>query len=176
MNSKRKGNSFEREVAKKLSFWACKEKNKIIFWRTPSSGLLATIQNQKNLTGDIVAYEPEFTWWNDYINIECKIGYNKMDYNDILIENKKNNLLKKFWEQTNVKQKIPILIIKKNRKILIGINKFLFNTLKINKNYVHYHFDNDDIYFFELDVFLNEVSIEKIKDIVYGKNFNKRIR
>lgn len=169
MNSKKKGSSFERDIAKKLSFWVCKEPQKLIFWRAPSSGAVGTIQKQKNVSGDIIAYEPEYSWWNDYYNIECKNGYDKKNLSDVIISGKKSNILKEFWKQTNVEKKIPILIIKKNRKILIGINKFLFNKLKLKENYIHYHFNNDDVYFFELDVFLKEVSIEKLKDIVLNK-------
>ena len=43
MGGKAKGSAFEREVCKMLNVWLTGKEKPYVFWRSPSSGALATI-------------------------------------------------------------------------------------------------------------------------------------
>ena len=70
INSKQKGNTFERKIAKELSIWMFNNKN--ILRRHPTSGFEKCIW-----TGDVVPLAQLPDEWNNKwpIHIECKSGY-----------------------------------------------------------------------------------------------------
>lgn len=74
MNTKKKGNSFEIKIAKRLSFWITGKEKPPIFWKIGSSGAQATITNDKEskLVGDLVAIDERGTWLTDLFVVEMK--------------------------------------------------------------------------------------------------------
>jgi len=71
---KRKGSSFERDIAKELSLWISKEVRNDIFWRTHSSGSLGTVGGRRLEYGDIMAIDDLGKPLTDNWNIECRCG------------------------------------------------------------------------------------------------------
>ena len=72
VNSKRKGSQWERDCARKLSLIISAGTHDDIFWRTASSGALATITGEYNeMRGDLFVAHPA---WKSKCNevIECK--------------------------------------------------------------------------------------------------------
>lgn len=78
---KSKGNSFEREVCKRLSIWWSEGKDDTVFWRSQSSGGRATQRTKRGKAtdgqyGDIMADGPLGRILIDLFTIELKRGYN----------------------------------------------------------------------------------------------------
>lgn len=137
MNSKGKGNKFERDVASALSFWLTEGEETRACWRSDTSGAAATIWAKKNKearyvqanAGDIrkIAEKglyPKLDAFFDKYVVECK-HYKLVDFYPPY-----NATLVKFFEACIAERKStgkkPILIIKgNNRKILFceeGVN------------------------------------------------------
>lgn len=91
-NSKVKGNSFERKIAKQWSLWWTQddpEPRDDCFWRTASSGGRATQRSKKgkdtkNQYSDITASDPIGQPLMDVMVIETKFGYSKNTIADLL--------------------------------------------------------------------------------------------
>lgn len=92
MNSKNKGNTFERKVSETLSLWLTGNKEKRACWRSDTSGASATIWAKKGQesryvqanAGDIrqIADKGLYTRLDKFFNtfvIECK-SYSKVDF------------------------------------------------------------------------------------------------
>lgn len=131
INSKHKGNNFERKIVKLLNEYT---DNKFNFFRTPNSGAFASTHKLINYSGDIQT-EKDF----DY-SIECK-SCKKFMFND-LFKNKKN-LLDKWWTQADEEakrvNKIPILIFTMNNdKIYTCFDLLNHNNFIINNDCVIY--------------------------------------
>jgi hypothetical protein len=76
-----KGGSYEREVCDLLSLWWCGDPDRRIFWRSHSSGGMATVRSKKGKSshlhcGDIYAMDPAGQPLIDLFAIEVKRGYN----------------------------------------------------------------------------------------------------
>lgn len=102
INSRTKGATFEREIAKKLSKWSG-----LTLRRTPMSG-------GWNKTGDIAPQSPEDSiHWP--FNIECK-KYSDWDLLELLKSS--NPIMKKWWSQclsdSEKSGKIPVLVFSRN--------------------------------------------------------------
>ncbi len=85
---KNKGTSFERQICKQLSLWWTNGKSEGVFWRTASSGAMATIRAKKNKKafgqhGDIQAINPIGQPLIDLCTIELKRGYSKSTFADL---------------------------------------------------------------------------------------------
>lgn len=87
MNTKKKGNSFEIVIAKRLSFWITGKEKPPIFWKVGSSGAQATITNDKEskLVGDLVAIDEKGAWLTDIFVVEMKDDKraNALDFIDV---------------------------------------------------------------------------------------------
>lgn len=73
INSKVKGNSFEREVAKKISLWLSDGKDEYIFVRREGSG--GNVRDKKGLSGkggDIFAEKETGEWLGSRVSFELK--------------------------------------------------------------------------------------------------------
>lgn len=128
---KRKGNSFERLICKKLSMWWSGNERDDLFWRTHNSGGRHTVREQKDLdthhqVGDVTNTHPDGELFIDNFIVECK------HYRNInlwgLITNKKD-IIFKWWDklsEENKDGKMPWLIIRENGRpiILITDQKF----------------------------------------------------
>ena len=77
---KQKGNAFERECCKVLSFWWSGGKRDDVFYRTQSSGGRATQRAKKGKTcsnhnGDVAATDDEGLPFTRFVTVEIKRGY-----------------------------------------------------------------------------------------------------
>lgn len=124
VNSRRKGNNFERNVAKKLNTrFDTKE-----FCRTPGSGAFGT--THKNLPKHLQIYGDLITPESFRYIIECKNGYD-VDFEDIFRD--KSDLYKFINQAENESTQAGkpwLLIYKKNRQKEILITKVNFPLRK----------------------------------------------
>lgn len=89
--TKGKGSAFEREVSRTLSKWWTNGKRDDVFWRSSTSGAMATTRAKKNKNtygqhGDIAAVDPIGAPLLDLCSIELKKGYNHIRMDDFLLE------------------------------------------------------------------------------------------
>jgi len=135
VNSKSKGNSFERVVSKRLSLWWSDYEHDDLFWRTQGSGSRWTVRNKAGIdtigqSSDIASTNSASELFTDNFSIECK------SYKDIqlwsLIERKGqivdwwNTLMTECCQQ----DKYPLLVCKQNYKeVLLFGNFYLRNIL-----------------------------------------------
>jgi hypothetical protein len=75
--SKNIGNSWERQFCKILSRWVSPNTNELMFWRSASSGAVATNRFKKkllskNMEGDITCLNFEYSKLTEKIYFECK--------------------------------------------------------------------------------------------------------
>lgn len=140
-NSKNKGNSFERQIAKQLSLFLSKGERDDLVWRNTSSGARFTNRFKKgmqteNQSGDIsYTHELSIPFFTKF-NVECK-AYQDIKLWSIIEQTSKSDDLFNFLKQTirdaEASNKSPILIAKQNnKKVLIFIEKKYADYLKIN--------------------------------------------
>lgn len=120
-SGKNKGNAFERHICKKLTHWLTGQDDPIVFWRSASSGAIATIARKKkretvSMDGDIVGLTVDALFITDRLYLECK-SYRNWEIDSLLRGNKRNIVykwLEKLMEESRVSNKIPWLIFKRN--------------------------------------------------------------
>lgn len=153
INSRNKGNSFERKVALMLNNKFCTKE----FCRSPGSGAFATTHNipdHLKIYGDLITPK-DFKFC-----IECKKGYNKENIYSLF---NKRSFLWKFIDQCEKDSKAcnkdPLVIFQQDRQKILAIvrsNTFNIDIKKIdiyrksNKEYNNY-----SIYLLE-DLLLND--------------------
>jgi hypothetical protein len=135
---KRKGSSFEREIAVKLSLWYSYGNREDLFWRSSQSGGRATTsrKKQKELktqAGDLSAIHPLGQPLLDVFYTECK-NYKDMNYAGIITN---TGHLVKFWESTLAEaasyNRSPMLITKQNRMpVVIFLEVMGLRRLKLH--------------------------------------------
>jgi len=173
-NGKRKGSNFEREIAKTLSVWVNGESKPYVFWRSPSSGSLATIAESMDASGDLIALRPEGKFLTDRFSIELKTGYEDVDFMKHFKDNK-NNIIEDFWKQcirdARKANKYGMLIFrKKGYQPIIGIelivNSLIKEVCNLPKSLVLL-FENDTpaIVFYDFNQFFEKVKPEMIQTI-----------
>ena len=153
INSRTKGNSFERKVALMLNNKFCTKE----FCRSPGSGAFATTHNIPDylkIYGDLITPK-DFRFC-----IECKKGYNKE--NIYSLYNKRSEVWK-FIDQcekdSKLSNKEPLVLFQQDRQKILAIvrsNTFNIDIKKIDiyrKSKKEYN--NYSIYLFE-DLLLNE--------------------
>lgn len=108
INSKAKGSTFERKLAKMLSDWSGME-----FHRTPMSGALHW-SNDKRVVSDIVPPQELTTW---PLSIECKKVEYDWDFSTIMSG---TSTFWKHWQQAEIDAEReglrPLLVFSKNRR------------------------------------------------------------
>ena len=176
-NGKSKGSDFERYCSKQLSIWLTGTERPYNFWRSPSSGGLATISElNQDLSGDIIGLTIEAKEICSIISIEAKTGYPKTSFwqhfKDI-----KNFNIKLFWQQcvNDANKKFPVLIYrKKGSKPIIGINlkmdKEINKSVNLNiLNSLIVGFKEDEdlplLKLYDMEDFLDNVKPEIIKKL-----------
>ena len=91
---KRKGGTFEREIAKELSEWWSGRPKANLFWRTHSSGQLGTRGGHgKNEYGDIMAIDEEGKLLTDVFNIELRHA-RELNLSDLVYGSDKSGMAK----------------------------------------------------------------------------------
>jgi len=173
--SKSKGSSFEREIAKFLTKWVSGQVKELYYWRSPSSGAVATLNvGSKEISGDIIALKPEAAFLTNMFSLELKTGYPKTVFNQHLKDNK-NFEIENFWKQclrdAERAHKYPMLIYRKlGFPIILGIDeivrKKLLYSVKFPKRLV-LCFENEtpDVNFYDMESFFQIVTPEVIKKI-----------
>lgn len=168
------GSNWERDTAKFLTYWLTGQWLEYYFWRSPGSGSIATSTGlNPDLHGDIIPLKPEAEVLCSKFVLECKSGYPKTSLDHHLKYNKKD-WIKEFWEQVNndaeKTNKYPMLIYKKKGFATpwVGVNPFCFEQLENNLSqarfvHVRYETELDDVYFFEMKEFFNNIN----KDTIY---------
>lgn len=136
-----KGSQFERELARFLTQWLSNQKKELYFWRSPSSGAVATVSSQ-DIAGDIMAVKPEAYILTKVWNIEAKNGYPKASFDKHLKETK-GDIIKDFWIQCvrdaqscNPIKKPMLIFKKKGLKPIIGISSIdcpIIDKIKYDK-------------------------------------------
>ena len=168
MNSKKKGNSFEREISKKLSLWFSNKERDDLFWRSQNSGGRFTSRkkigkNTKNQSGDITSTDSRGEIFINMFSIECK-SYKQVDKWDLFLF---KGLIKEWWEKLKYESedKNCLLIIKENRKPIIIISCLkIMNILQMTPMIVFG--DSLELGVYSFDKFIKEVDpniIEKME-------------
>jgi hypothetical protein len=152
INSKNKGGTFERLVAKQLSLWYSKNSSDDIFYRTASSGGRSTQRTKRgqsvtNSAGDLSFLDSAGEPFLKCCAVEIKIGYPAATLNKILTSEKPELLA--FFQQAQESAKqanVPhwIVIHKQDRQpTLLYCNLLLlrdyYKVKKIQKNN-NFHF------------------------------------
>jgi hypothetical protein len=125
---KRKGNDYERSVCRILSKWWTKGRRDDVFWRTASSGGMATQRSYQGKetfgqAGDIQATHPIGQQLIDMCAIEVKRGYSKNSIFELGETDRysEKNVYEKFIKQVEKDRKKSgapfwLLISKRDRK------------------------------------------------------------
>lgn len=129
MSSKaKKGSSFEREFAKRLSLWWTDNEMDDVFWRSSNSGGRATLRGKSNQStymqaGDIAATRPEGNLLLEVMTFELKRGYPKCNIHDSLdkMDSHKPTQWEMFWQQSRTSATLNksfshVLITKRDRR------------------------------------------------------------
>ena len=148
VNSRAKGSSFERAIAKILN----DRFNTTEFSRTPGSGAFATthtLPDHLKIYGDLI------TPLNFKYCIECKKGYNKENLYSLY------NYSSDFWkfvdqcEKDSEKcHKIPMVIFKQDRQKTLAIVPY--NILYKSNNYIEIHKEEKTYRIYLFDDLLKE--------------------
>ena len=171
------GSNWERDVCKFLSLWVQGTEKPYLFWRGRGSGSVFTRDDLsgESFAGDIYHVREEGKFITDKFTIECKAGYPQTSLDNHLKYNKKD-WVREFWLQTindaHKTNKFPMLIYKKKgfSTPWLGICENTFPYFKESVNdirYIHVRYEDEieDIYFFELYEFFNNINIDEIKSI-----------
>jgi hypothetical protein len=126
VDSKRKGSSNEKEIARLLTNWITGKPKPEIFWKIGSSGSKFTQDIKHNvvgsMSGDIVAIDEKGAILTNKFSIECK-HYKTCDFLPLL---RGNGDVLKWWQQCYndavEANKHPMLIFKRNNfERIIGL-------------------------------------------------------
>ena len=126
---KSKGSQFERKICKLLSLWFTENERDDIFFRSASSGAMATQRfkkgkNTSGQQGDVTSTDLKGIIFINKFSIELK-SYKDFSLDFLIYKNK--SLIHDWWNQCKSdaerENKNPLLIIKKNNKKEIIIFK-----------------------------------------------------
>lgn len=169
MNSKSKGNRFEREISKRLSLWFSNGESDDLFWRTASSGGRFTQRFKKgkntvNQAGDITNTCADSEEFSKYFLIECK-SYKDIKLWTLLTGIEVKDSVLEWWNLTKKKSselnKIPVLITRQNRKPdLLITNNHMPQLISPNAVF------KSDIFVYKLDDFLTIKCHDIINELV----------
>ena len=156
VNSKTKGDTYERKIAKKLTEWTG-----LKFERVPASGGLKWAEDNR-VYGDIVTNDPDFP-----ITIECK---NREEWNmDSLINGSKK--VAAWWNQvtddTAVTGNAPMVIFTRNLQpdyVMIRAESFEEGLLEL-KSYLEFMMEvvvsGEHVMIFKLDELIEKADIKR---------------
>lgn len=150
-NSRAKGSTFERSVAKQLN----ERFDTKVFSRTPGSGAFATTHNlpeHLKIHGDIITTEG-FRY-----TLELKKGYNQVSLYDLF------NYSSTFWDfwaqavkDAGKSKKMPMLIFKQDRKPTLAM--VCVEAGFTSDNYIQLHKGSEEYRLYHFDEILQEDSI-----------------
>jgi len=168
-SQKSKGNNFENELAKQLSFWLTKQVRGDVLERSPASGGKSTSLRKRNvvaghIAGDLIAVADEgFLLINRFV-VEAKhqneTGINATALIFMTAQNGVIAYWKKLLDECQQTEKLPMLIFRQNnRPSMIGLCKegvALFNF----KNHPHavFKLGKKSMFLATLDSFLTNAN------------------
>ena len=129
MNTKQKGNNFERDCSRMLSLWVTNGHRDDAIWRSASSGALTTVGKGRYLahTGDFAATDGEAAWLFEHVIIEAKRGYNRYSMQDLLDVPEPGRAKNPVWEMVTKleaactdQSKYGLLLWKRDRRELLA--------------------------------------------------------
>ena len=166
MNVKKKGNSFERLISKKLSMWWTDEERDDYFYRTHSSGARFTSREKLNKStvnqeGDICSTHTDSALFSEKIIVECK-HYKNIDITSLFGGESRGQNVRNWWIKLNdictKMDKYPFLITRENRKKdLIFISHEFYKLMKFDALYLFYS-PKYNLICFEFDEFLSNTN------------------
>ena len=149
VNSRAKGSSFERSIAKTLN----DRFNTSEFSRTPGSGAFATthtLPDHLKIYGDLITPQ------NFKYCIECKKGYNKENlYSLYNYSSDTWKFIEQCEKDSEKCQKIPMVIFKQDRQKTLAIVPY--NTLYKSNNYIEIHTEEKTYRIYLFDDLLKEL-------------------
>ena len=149
VNSRAKGSSFERSIAKTLN----DRFNTTEFSRTPGSGAFATthtLPDHLKIYGDLITPQ------NFKYCIECKKGYNKENlYSLYNYSSDTWKFIEQCEKDSEKCQKIPMVIFKQDRQKTLAIVPY--NTLYKSNNYIEIHKEEKTYRIYLFDDLLKEL-------------------
>ena len=181
---KSKGSAFERKICKMLSLWFTENVRDDIFFRSASSGAMATQRFKKGKTtsgqtGDITSTNSEGIEFINKFSIELK-SYKDFSLDFLVYKNK--SLIHAWWEQckgdAERESKSPLLIIKKNNKpeiiifrcsLYTQIFEEYFGFIEFEK-YVKGFINEDAIIIMKLSDFFEYINPVALKTIINLEN------
>lgn len=172
-----KGSQFERDNAKFLTKWVSGKEKPYIYWRTPSSGAMATLSEEnKELSGDLHAIRIEGAFLTDRFSIELKTGYTQASFDKHLKCNK-SDPIESFWNQCVIgalmNDKHPMLIYRKKgmSTVFLGVTPIIldhFNEL-VDLRSVTLNFGKDSplptLIFFDRNAFFDTIGPDRMKQL-----------
>ena len=184
-NPKAKGSAFERKICKLLSLWYTENERDDVFFRSASSGAMATQRFKKGKKtsgqqGDVTSTDVEGIGFINKFSIELK-SYKDFSLDFLVYKNK--SLIHDWWKQctgdAERDDKTPLLIIKKNSKPEIIIFEFsLYNTFQNyfgsigSKRYTSGYINETEVVIMLLTDFFDYVNPAYFKnEIFYEENF-----
>ena len=180
---KSKGSAFERKICKMLSLWFTENVRDDIFFRSASSGAMATQRFKKGKTtsgqtGDITSTNSEGIEFINKFSIELK-SYKDFSLDFLVYKNK--SLIHDWWNQckgdAERENKSPLLIIKKNSRpeILIfrcslytQIFEEYFGFIEFEK-YIKGFINEDAVIIMKLSDFFEYINPVALKVIINWK-------
>ena len=161
MNNKSRGNSWERQCARELSLILTNGQFSHIFWRTASSGALATSNSSyKTQRGDLCLVSPGYEDVVDFV-IECKwLSIDSIIPCHSTLKNIINDLCEKYrldW--------LLALKIKTKGKYLIS-PLFSNPIMKNTKNMGTLIFEGKNMFYI---IYINEMALKNKKGYLYDE-------
>lgn len=174
----KKGSPFERKICKELSLWWSGGNRTDIFWRTPTSGGMATTRGKKGehtrgMYGDIMATDPSGEPFLKAFCVELKKGYSDESILDLFDRNNSSSYrkwLKKLEETRKTSEALSIMLIhqRDRRNAMVFISLMAFNMLGLGAQHTIWIYCKSlpPLAGMSLKSFLSFVSPQNIKDAV----------
>jgi hypothetical protein len=172
-NSKNIGNTYEREVAKKLSLWLTNNQDDDVCWRDLGSGSRHTqrkkVGKETKRQGDFVATDLNYQWFFDFACVDSK---SYKEWNSIFINEKNiksNSILNQWFKLCNESDnKLPMMIChirdRRTPEFIILPSTTIY-PYKADINLMYYSFRPElqinDFALVLLDQFFEKINVEE---------------
>jgi len=170
--SKQKGNKFELKISRMLTEWITGNKKPDLYWRSPGSGSVATLDTQKcivsDICGDIIPVQPEGLFFTNLFLIEVKDRKSiKIDMVHLL---KGKSTIFRYWDKAAQEAenhgREPLFIFKgSNTPNFIMFNKVTYRKIVQFFGAIHNYLCHEDLYMCLFDDFLKHIDPKILKDI-----------
>lgn len=166
--SSRKGSSFEREIAKKLSLWLSDNTRDDLLWRTAMSGGRATLHRQQGKSavaqaGDLCSIDEASWWFTQKFFIETK-HLKDLNLTSFVLRGQGPLAahLKKASEEAMAEDKALFFVVRQNRFPTALILEDFLPKLPLQA-------DIRGFYFYDLDRILENAPPSILRTEMFGK-------